>query len=596
MYDAIVNNILTSTLKEKTLADVPILMWSEHALQLTVTLVCRQRKNASKFFYDMISRWLIPGKSLNIILHFSTLYEEKKKTYVVSQLVLNLESVQDLAHAKRNLPFLEKEILLGANSFYHATKILEMKGLNLDDKTSLIQEKIAKLIQRFPKGFDYDIFTEMQQLLVSSKETFKAAHQPSEMSRMIFTLYRFRKELAERMAKDAKRRHLCLKFKRTLLHTPFGHKEVLSVFGGLNFLKEHELFEERHFLSAFSHFIPGVQTIPGSYYAVEDADEQIQVFYLEIEKSIQQPFAQKELVQLKQNLPGEIFGRIEQLVPPIFMPRNEEEVMRNILILSEQLKYAKDIPQMIIIFDEQTDAELSFTVILVRRNHPNSLSIRELFQSSPLAPNLSFDRIKMVGRLRRKIPKEASVMRVRLSSETFMRDDYSVDLFAARFQLLKEIQSVIGEVRDYNGGIISKQGENFALLKKKLGKISAKHPLLLQNFFHSIFPVQFSATLDPQLLKILFSQLLEAVMSRKESVSFKAKRASDYLFVMAKFQDFTSKQKVFKQIESFKIPSNELLSVQMQILDASYLGFIYLNPNKAQQTAFLEAIPDALMV
>ena len=103
------------------------------------------------------------------------------------------------------------------------------------------------------------------------------------------------------------------------------------------------------------------------------------------------------------------------------MPRNEEEVMRNILVLSQQLRFLRDIPQMIISFEEQTDTELSFTVILVRLLHPDSRPIEELFR-------FSIDRVKVVGQLRRKIPKEAVVMRARIMSEQFMREDYSVDL------------------------------------------------------------------------------------------------------------------------------------------------------------------------
>ena len=294
------------------------------------------------FFYTMIGRWLVPGKNLDITQIFSTQF----KDYTISQLLVQLDSPEDLESAKRNLPFLEKEIQIGARSIYHARKILEMKGLNIDDKTAVVQEKIAALVRRFPKVFDYDIFSEMQHFLVSTKGVFKSEHQPSDISRIIFTLYRFRKEIEQR---EAGKRHLCLKLKNTTLHTPLGIKEVLSVFVGLNFLNEHELFEERHLLSALAHFIPTIKAVPGSYYKND------QILYLEVEKPTQE--------LLIPELTTEIQKRIEQLVPPIFMPRNEEEVMRNILILSNQLRYLRDIPQMIISFDEQADTELSFTVV-----------------------------------------------------------------------------------------------------------------------------------------------------------------------------------------------------------------------------------------
>ncbi|MBS0628902.1 MAG: hypothetical protein JSS30_01600 [Verrucomicrobia bacterium] len=483
----------------------------------------------------MISRWLIPGKNLDISTIFSTQVGETS----LSQLDLQLDCPEDLEQAKRNLPFLEKEILVGARSIYHARKILEMKGFTIDDKTALVHEKIAALVRRFPKVFDYDIFSEMQHFLVSMKASFKADRQPADISRIISTLYHFRKEIEQR---EGAKRHLCLKLKNITLHTHFGIKEVVAVFVGLN-LNEHELFEERHLLSAL-----GVPAIPGSFYKND------QFLYVEVEKF---KFNKGDLV-------NEIQKRIEQLVPPIFMPRNEEEVMRNILVLSQQLKYLRDIPQMIISFDEQADTELIFTVIIARLVHPESRPITELFQR--------VDRVKIVGKLRRKVPKEVAVIRIRLPTEDFLREDYSVDLFKARQHLVKEMEQILGEVRDYNGGMIAKQSENFGRLKKLLGKLAKQHELLLQNFFHSISPAYLSSTLDPQLLKILFMMLLDALPKEGQFVT--TKKANDYLFGLGKFQEMSVKEKILEQF-----PPQEVLTVQMKILDTHYLGFICLNPH-----------------
>ncbi len=591
MYDNLAEEILSCVLLNK--CEPPKLTWSqspEDPLRLRVSLVCLYRKGAAKFFYDMVARWLIPGKQLEVSLHFATYY----KGYTVSEIVLLLENAKDIAWAKHNAPFLEKEILMGVHSIYHAKKILELRGLSLDEKTVLVQEKIAAMVRRFPRAFDYDIFGEMQHLFLTSKEDFKAIRGPSEIGRIVFTLYLFRINLEKKMAKNPSKRHVCLRLKKTLLHTPFGLKEVLSIFVGLNFLKEHELFEERHFLSAVSQFIPGIQSIPGSFFALED--EKHQRFYLDVEKPTQRPFSSCEIKELEKGLKVKIRARVEQLVPPVFMPRNEEEVMRGILTLSHQLKYLRDLPQMMISFDEQTDTELCFTVILVRILHPDSLPIKELLGSGKLSDSISIDRIKVVGMLRRKHPKEATVMRIRLPSATFLRENFSVDLLQARLELVKEMKSAFGEVRDYNGGMIAKQSENFKALKKELRKDAEKHALLLQNFFHAIFPVALSTTLDPKLLKILFQMLVDMMQSSKETVLLKSKQASDYLFVMTKFGELSIKQKVWSRIESLQIPSNELLTIQMQVFDSFYLGFLYLNPARDKQKTFLETIPESLAV
>ena len=54
---------------------------------------------------------------------------------------------------------LRHELLLGMRSSYHARRILELKGMTIEEKRMRIQERIMKIIQRFPIHFDYDFFS-----------------------------------------------------------------------------------------------------------------------------------------------------------------------------------------------------------------------------------------------------------------------------------------------------------------------------------------------------------------------------------------------------------------------------------------------------
>lgn len=463
---------------------------------LKISLVCPRKKGAAKFFYDFVTRSLVPGKEVEVVTHFAMQYE----SLTVAELILKLECVEDLDVAKSNWPFLKNEILLGTSSLYHAKKILELRGLSFDEKAVLVQEKLGLMMKRFPDHFESDIFRDMQCLFLATSENFKKTHAPTELARIIFTLYLFRKSLEKRMGKNPNRRHLALKCRRGHTHTTFGLKSVLSVFVGLSFLKEHEIFEEKHLQLALNYLVPDAQVVAGSYFSFDAC------FYIEFERA--GPFSKEEILELEKRLPSEIRARIEQLVSPVFMPRNEEEVMRNILTLSGELKYLRDLPQVMISFYKQTEHQIIFTVTLVRVLH-NSPQIQE-------AENLTIDRIKTVGLLRQKYPKEAVVMKISLPMKNFIREDFSVDLFAARLQVVKEVEKIVGEVRDYNGGMIAKQSENFAQLKTLLGDLAIKHPLFLQNFFHSIFPASLSATIEPEKLKILFEMLLEKGESQRE--------------------------------------------------------------------------------
>ena len=200
------------------------------------------------------------------------------------------------------------------------------------------------------------------------------------------------------------------------------------------------------------------------------------------------------------------------------MPRNEEEVIRNILILSKQLKYKHDIPQLIISFNDQTDAELSFTVILVRILQSDSLCIQKIASSAyPDFIHFKVDKVKTIGMLRNKYPKEAIVCRVGLSSASFLRQDHSIDLYRVRLKIIEGIQALFGEVRDYNGGMIAKQAETFKLLQDILGEKARQHDFLLENFFHSIFPIELRSIVPLHAMRDLFCLLLKL---REERESF----------------------------------------------------------------------------
>jgi len=589
--------------RQKFEALLPIVTWSEwnsETSNLSVFLLCRYRQNVGKFFYDMVSRWLLPGKHLNVSLFFTTnfqLPEINEELHTISEIVLCLDQEQDLEMIRHSLPIIEAEIRLGVVSYYHANRILEIKGLSADEKTSIIQERIAALVQRRPQDFDYDIFGQMQHFLVLCRPEFKAMRESQQMSRIIYIFYLFRKALRKKVEFFPHKRHLSLKLTISRVHLPLGQKRVLSIFVGMNFLKENEIFEQRHLIKAIQSFIPNALIIEDSYFVNESLDDKIQTVYIELEKEDGRDFSLEEIKKLREELPEDLKGRVEQLTRPIFMPRNEEEVMRNIVTLSQQLKYIRDIPQVIISFDEHTDTELSFTIILLRVLHPGTLPIKEIFHLCN--PSLKFipDRVKQVGMIRNKYPKEATVFRIRLAASLFLREDHSVDLYKARQGVIDELQLVLGDVRDFNGGMISKQNEVFLKLKQMLGNLGKQQEFILENFFHSIFPIEMRSVLNPHLIKtlfLMFVHLIEKEPHEKKRFEY-VERKEEVVYLMLAIQEYSVKQKILEMIDHLHLPSNQLVSTHLQIFDTTYLGYISFSDEK-NGGSFLSSIKAQLDV
>lgn len=574
---------------------LPMISWSDLSkapCTLSVLLLCKYRLNACNFFYDMVSRWLLPQKRVNVELFFASdvrLPHLSEDILSVAEIVIYLKSAQDVEEARRNIPGIETEIRLGVVSNYHARRILEFKGLSTDGKTAMVQEKIGSLIQSHSKDFDRGIFTQMQQFLITCREEFKKARDYHHISRIISNLYSLRKLLKQNVESAPAKRQAIVKFLKTRLEVPFGtskisrEKPVLGILAGLNFLREHELFEMEHLLTAIQKHLPNVQMVPDSPFADREGGGTIQTLYVEIEKENGAEFTLDEIQILRTALPDQIKTGIERLTHPIFMPRNEEEVLRNIMTLSRQLRYASDMPQAILSFDEQKGSDLCFTVILVRPTMEAARSIQELFASAKTDLRVFPDRVRNVGQLRGKYVKEATVLRVLVRSESFLREDRSVDFYKAREYVLRETSRIIGEVRDFNGGMIHKQSELLNSLKSSLGRLSDQQNLLIEKFFYSLLPMEMRSVLETDPLKQLFLLLLQAKKTDLLQKKADAKRA----MAVTPLYDASMKKRLFDRLGKFPSNPYQVVSFQLETEDAAFAGYLLFSEDKDQQSRFL---------
>lgn len=556
---------------------LPFICWSELSrapCALSVLLLCKYRLNASQFFYDMISRWLLPSKQLNVELFFASdvrLPQLTDDLLSVAEIVVYLKSAADVEAVKRNIHSVETEIRLGVVSNYHARRILEFKGISTDGKTAMIQEKIGSLIQSRSKDFDQGIFSQMQQFLVRVREDFKLSRDYHHISRLISNLHSLRKFIQQNVQVYPNKRHLILKFlKAKLTLSAKKDKPVLGILVGLNFLKEHEVFETSHLIAAIQKNIPAARLVDGSSFV--DREEGIQTIYLEIEQGMD--FTLEEIQKLKVSLPDQIKGHIERLTHPIFLPRNEEEVLRNIRSLSHELRFVGDQPQMVISFDGQQEEEIHFTVILVRVVLESELSVQDLFRKK--GSDLAFvpDRVRRVGHLRKRYVKEATVFRTHVASSQFLRSDHSVDVSKARSYVLQEVERIVGGVRDYNGGMLLKLNSSLNALKTHLGK--GADAILVERFFHALVPIEMRSSLEVEPLKQFFLTLCQAV--KTESAAKRSDAGRIYVVAPKGMKGFIGTVAAHKQV-----------SFSLDVEGTIYVGHMIFSDTKEEQQTFLDA-------
>ncbi|HEX4840035.1 MAG TPA: hypothetical protein VFU89_06300 [Rhabdochlamydiaceae bacterium] len=575
-----------ATLKDDMLQQfeiaLPIFRWFWKNDHLSLHLVCRHRLNIGKFFYEMIHRWLLPGTRLDVAFSFASDFKfiEGSHLFTLAEMAIRLDQEIDKAHVEHNLKVIETEIRLGMVSVYHASRLLDMHLLSAAEKNGILQEKISKLIQRNPEEIDYDIFGELQHFTVMSKDEFKTPRDPHHLSRLITLFYLFRKSIERDREKRGDKRHIRLKLASVKLDLPWGVKKVLGVCVALNFLRPNELFEERHLVRALQNGLAGIKAVPDSFFVNQGVDDGIHTLYLEIEKESGQDFTRADIQHFRRFLPEEVKRTVEVPLNSLFMPRNEEEVIRHVVSLSGQLRFVKDLPQVILIFDEQKEGDLYFTVLLVRILYPSSASIQTLFSKDDSFMTYIPDRVKRVGMLRKRYPKEATIFRLKFSSKSFLRDDHSVDLFRARQSIIQELQRLVGDVRDYNGGMIAKQIELLDSLQKQIGADRASNRLL-ETFFHAIYPIESRSIIPPQQFKKLFflwKQLLD-----DPSQKIATDQDELVVYVMARSGHLP-------EIDPANFAEMQLISARPE-QEEKFLGYLFFSQDVTEREQFLENVP-----
>lgn len=584
-----------------------------------------------RYIPDMLSRWALPGKQSQIVggrtLSFEFVDFKGHKFYLAENFI-QINDDKELAIINSSLPNLIREIRINILAVYYARYIVSVKSLTWEEKTTMIEENISSLMnspskvkdsnihdemqqllfklsseEKFhevketisqlthnrPKNFDRDVFYEIRHFMSLFRDKFLANRSARHVSKVIAVLYLFKKLIKQAALRSPEERHVSFKLINTKHYQGSKSRTVCGILITLNLIRDTERFDRRHLLEAINAYIPDAIYVKDSY-VNERFDEKIRSYYLEVEKADNQEFTLEEFKALKKNLPQELKSRIENVVHPIFMPRNEEELIRNIIVLSREIKYIRDLPQIIITYEKQLEDKLSFTVVLVRLIKPdNQKPTIEYLKELPPHLQIVFEESKIVGFLQKKYAKEANIFRVYLQKAPYFRKDSSVDLQRARQSVSQELSQVIGEFRDYNGGMIVKQGEVLEALRKLYRDEETRNEFILENFFYSLKPAIMQSVLPPVILKALYQMLEEAFSKKQEGYFVKTQKLEKYLLV-ALSASFSFKEEVQSIVGKLKIPSSDLTYSYLEVEGIHALGYIIRVSDPKVENQFLKVI------
>jgi len=552
------------------------------------------------FISEMIKRWLLPHEETTILLfeHMLILFElNPNRTFFLGEVKILVKNKKQADLIKQNLTLLKNEIISSLTSGRYAKALLETKVLPLDHKMNMIRESFIKLVKRFPDDLDESLFHSLAIMQSLTTPELREQRSYAHLGRIIVSMVLIRNHLNRELNFFPEKRHMKIHFMATDLTFPFGMKPVLGLSIGVNFFHKYEFFDEKHVLHAAEKFVPNIRIVSGSFYRFATPNNPIISFYVELGKEDGTPFSLDEKKILSKNLEEELKQRIERLVPSLFVVRNEEETMRNILVLSRELKSYDDHPQMMVTFDQHSRKDLMFTIVLLRIKKEGCPPIQELLKTADDRIQFIPDRIQIVSYLDTH-PIEANVFRLQITKlPSFLRMDFSVNLYLARQEVVSFLKRELGHIRDYNGGMMLKQGERLSEFKRLFLEASKPNQEFLENFFFSLNPIESQATISLDSLSIFYDLFLKVVNTnfpeqRSYLVDFKTDDKA--IIAVIRANDPQYRTLIEEALKKTHISDRSLISSSLTIEGNHYLSYMYDQSDHEKRITFQEVITDAL--
>lgn len=463
-----------------------------------------------------------------------------------------------------------------------------------EQKILSLNHKLEQLVNRFPKIFDSFIFKDRDRLLAFFEPEFIHKRSVDHLLRFITSLYIKKKNLLKILPYSSKTRFIEVRFLPTKLDFPFVSKRVIGVLVQISLNNRYELFDQDHLLKALQSFIPHLRIVKGSIYSFQAPQDSIKTIYVEFEKTGNLFLTLKERQLLLNEVREEIANRVERLVPAVFMTRNQEEILRNILTLSQEIQLPTDCPQVMISFETQKAEEFVFNLIYVRIENRNSLPIENLLNQKAQFGVWTLERKQLVKYLNQH-SIFAYVFRILLPPVGFIvRNDGALNFFSARTHIANHLKMCMGEFRDFNGGILIKQEETLLSLKQHLPEVMSE---MIENLYYSITPIEMQAILGLNLLKTmvtLFLKILEIPFLSDSPYIIENRTTENRLLVMLRILNKDLYEIAKEHLLSFEFPEAIEASLFLSIQNSYVFGYI-IDANDTQFTRrFLDSLKQLL--
>lgn len=450
---------------------------------------------------------------------------------------------------------------------------------SIEKKIETLKHTLTRLCICFNKVETFEVHKELERLLFTLDTDFLEQRSAFQLAKLLYCIAFLHQRFFRSAMFTSLDKIPNFRIFRSELSFTFGTKKVISILGHAYLKDCYEIFHEEHLMLMIQKIFPETEIVKNSLYFFQHPKTNLKTLYFEMYLKSGACFTSTQFLRLKKFLKDEAKHCIESTTPKLFILRNEEEILKNLAILKNQIQEIDDLPQIMISFERQSVKTATFNILCARPLNPSQSSLEHILRLLNQEKQLKsyLDRKETFRFSKNGSSIEICVFRLELNKDlSILTKDFSLNVYKARERICTFLKNIFGTFRDYNGGILEKQKENLLEFKTCFDLEHFQDIDLVETFFYSLTPFEAQAFLSKEVLFDLFTLLLKArqmSLSKASDFFFEIKEKENFTFFMIRVADDTIQPQIEALISSLAL-DEKIVSVSFNQDSEAFLGFI----------------------
>ncbi|MFZ0565174.1 MAG: peptide ABC transporter substrate-binding protein [Chlamydiales bacterium] len=371
-------------------------------------------------------------------------------------------------------------------------------------KNSAIVSSIKTACSRFPRTFDLRLLKGFERITSNCCHDFIEERSLFHLYRLIFGQYFLQKKIENALYETTHPKHLL--FFRLL------YLESKACFLFTCSLEQATFISNQYLLKVLQNNIAGIHEVPHSSFRWIHPEFPYLMGYLEFQKIRGKKLTAKQVRLLEKTIKDGLISLSPVSTPAVFWPYNAEESYRRVLILQKEIKNENDLPHASIQFKGQSAFYLEFLIQLV--TPITTFSLENAAQKLPSSVQLSHYNTSITDES--DFSKKSFIFSLQLPHDLFFENGV-VNLLHARRLVARYLEVLTGPFRDYNGGLLEKQSQQFDKIKSRLASKIASFTVFAETLFYSLRPIEMQFALSFEKVEALFSLFSQSFNQKGET-------------------------------------------------------------------------------